>query len=288
MKKLIALVVCVTTTFFSSISLFAGNVIIAHRPNFDGEVAATTIVPSSISLKQLSVTPNQITDEDNWFAKNELNTECITYSFFGYKSDLPENQEKKGLFPNTIFGIYHIIYAEEYKDYWAVYYAERDGYVGVKALSLYDKRLNNIATIDFSAFNYAPRIKEGDEDYVFQTISQAHLVGDILYIQHGHNTYASSSYNQNAYISAINITNGNILWTTKPLTCNSTFVILDNCILCGYGFTAEPDYLYVLDINTGARLKQYKVAKAPEILIVKDNLLYVRTYNKDYVFQILR
>ena len=91
----------------------------------------------------------------------------------------------------------------------------------------------------------------------------------------------------NAYITAIDLENERILWRSQPLVANSSnFLIKDNVIISGYGFTAEPDYIYLLSLDTGEVLQQIPVKSAPEYLIVRDRKLYVRTYNTDYVYQI--
>lgn len=256
-------------------------------PNFSGQVIRSGEKQDVLSLTQVSVKPINTTDTDEWFSTNDLKLDYKTYNFFvEYKSYKPENLKMKRLFPAKI-GEYDVMYCEEYDSYYAVYYTiPKEGYNGVFLLALYDKQLRQIASLDFSTFMYAPKTKQGDEDYVRQTISHAHLVDNILYVQHGHRTYAASSYNQNAYISAINITDGNIIWTSEPLTCNSNFIIVGNSIICGYGFTAEPDYLYIVDINTGERKKQYKLDSAPVYIAKRGNQIYVSTYYKDYEFRI--
>jgi outer membrane protein assembly factor BamB len=91
----------------------------------------------------------------------------------------------------------------------------------------------------------------------------------------------------NAYITAIDTETNQIIWRSQPLVANSSnFVIKDNVIISGYGFTAEPDYIYLLSLDTGYLLQQIPVKSAPEYLILQDNKLYVRTYNTDYVYQI--
>ena len=52
----------------------------------------------------------------------------------------------------------------------------------------------------------------------------------------------------------------------------------------GYGFTAEPDFLFVLDMKTGEVVEKTKVKSGPEVILDKSGELYVRTYDHDYVF----
>ena len=74
----------------------------------------------------------------------------------------------------------------------------------------------------------------------------------ILYVETAHPTYAKSSYGRNAYVSAIDVKKRKLLWRSPALVANAAhFVLLNDTIVSGYGFTAEPDYLYALDRATG-------------------------------------
>lgn len=57
-------------------------------------------------------------------------------------------------------------------------------------------------------------------------------------------------------------------------------------IFCGYGFTAEDDYLYQLDKNTGEVIDRLPLKKMPDLMAEKDDKLYVHTYSYDYVIEI--
>ena len=96
---------------------------------------------------------------------------------------------------------------------------------------------------------------------------------NILYF-YAYSTNAKSSYGKNVYISAIDLKSFKVIWTTKPLSCNSTFTLADNSIICGYGFSAESDYLFAFDKKTGARKQTLKLDKGPSY-IVKDNKIFV-------------
>ena len=70
------------------------------------------------------------------------------------------------------------------------------------------------------------------------------LEGDVLYVSHAHSTYAKSSKGYNAYISAIDLKTGQLLWHSQPLVSNAyDFLVKGDAIIAGYGFTAENDYL---------------------------------------------
>ena len=61
------------------------------------------------------------------------------------------------------------------------------------------------------------------------------------------------------------------------------FVVKGDVILCGYGFTAEPDYLYQINRNTGEVIDRLSLKKAPDLIVEQDGKLYVHTYSYNYV-----
>lgn len=63
------------------------------------------------------------------------------------------------------------------------------------------------------------------------------------------NGYAQSN---TCFMFAYDLENDKLLWRSADQTYNSmNFVVKGDVILCGYGFTAEPDYLYQINRNTG-------------------------------------
>lgn len=145
-----------------------------------------------------------------------------------------------------------------------------------------------IAGLDFTDYMYAPDLVEADKEYVDETVHDAKIVNGILYVSIFHYTYAASAPS-NAYIVAISLEDYSVIWKSKPLVCNSlNFEIVDDIIFCGYGFTAEADYLYQLDCITGCVLDKTELKSKPDYIIHVDNTLYVRTYNTDYEFEILK
>ena len=250
-----------------------------EMPNFNG-YNLTTESTDLISLSQISSTSNEITDEENWFNQNNLRlpTYTVYNEFRNEKGNVPENV------PKNINGL-RITDGFNYDDADIYFYGENFGEKNLVIIT--DKEKNGIKhCLDFSNFNYSSKTANGEEDYVYQSVNWAVIENDILYISHGHFTYSSSSFGQNAYISAINLNDYKIIWTTQPLSCNSTFSLIGNAIVSGYGFTAEPDYLYVIDKLNGVRVQQISLTSGPEYIIRQNNNLFVRTYNKNYVFAI--
>ncbi len=67
-----------------------------------------------------------------------------------------------------------------------------------------------------------------------------------------------------------------------------TFLVSGNLIVSGYGFTAEDDFLYLLDRRTGKVLDRLPVPSAPEVIKLRGDRLYVRTYDRQVVGRIVR
>ena len=221
---------------------------------------------------------------DECFKRNNLKreyTSCEKTFNGGFEGKL-DNSVYIGVFPDTYKDGALKCY-EFYDDWYAAYYSKQ--YWDYEYIMIVDKQKNQLYKLDFSAFSKAPYTKPGNEDFVTQGVRNVHLVGDTLYVQHGHNTYASSSGGKNAYISAIDLNENKILWTTQPLTCNSTFVIVGNTIVCGYGFTSEPRYVYLVDLQTGKRRQKVKVEEVPFYVLQEGNQIHViGRYGADYVF----
>jgi len=145
-----------------------------------------------------------------------------------------------------------------------------------------------IAELEFTEFMYAPDLVEEDRDYVDEKVLDAKIRNGVLYVSISHLTYAESAPS-NAYIMAISLEDYSVIWKSKPLVCNSyNFEIVDDIIFTGYGFTAEPDYLFQIDRLTGNVLETYKLKSKADYIIYKDDKLYVRTYDTDYVFEVTK
>lgn len=89
------------------------------------------------------------------------------------------------------------------------------------------------------------------------------------------------------FMFAYDLEDNKLLWRSADQTYNSmNFIVKDNVILCGYGFTSEDDYLYQLDLHTGEILSRLKLKKQPDLLVYQDHILYVHTYSYNYTIEI--
>jgi outer membrane protein assembly factor BamB len=121
----------------------------------------------------------------------------------------------------------------------------------------------------------------------FEPVTWAREVDGVLYVSNSHLSYASTTRGRNAYVSAVDLSDRKTLWRSRALVANArTFVVTGDLIVAGYGFTAEADFLYVLDRRTGKVLDRLAVPSAPEIIKLRGDRLHVRTYDRQLVVRI--
>lgn len=218
---------------------------------FEGEDLARE---QTIALQELETRKNEIIDTEEWFEKNGLEKPGFPYS--------------DGTYTYQTIGEQY----EAMTDYILQIVDDASGRM--------------IAELDFSEYKYGETYIEEDYAYIKQRIIFAKIADDVLYVATGHNTYAESSP-QTAYITAISMKDYQILWKSQPLICNSyNFEVISGAIVCGYGFTAEDDYLYILDAKTGKIWDTIPIPTQADYIIKKDDLLYVRTYDMDMKYEI--
>ena len=205
---------------------------------------------TAIALIKESEEPNEIIDEDKWFQDNGLQRQGFPYEDGEYR-----------------------------------YEAFRNG-ADQPALFLTELATGKTVTFDLREYQYSTEYVEADYDFIEQNLFYAAVRDNVLYLATGHYTYAESCP-QTAYITAVDLTDNSVLWKTEPLTCNARgFAFVDDYIICGYGFTAEDDYLKIVRIDTGEVVQEIPVKTAPDYIIRQDGILYVRTYDTNYTFMI--
>lgn len=142
---------------------------------------------------------------------------------------------------------------------------------------------------DFSSYLAPPACVPGDCDYVDQEVQWVLQDDSVLYVANYHRTYAKSSKGHNGYITALRIPDGTMLWRSDARVCNSrNFVRVGDYLICGYGFTREPDYLYCIDRHTGKTETTIKLDSGPEWIVHRDGRVFVYAYSSDYVFGLRR
>ena len=142
---------------------------------------------------------------------------------------------------------------------------------------------------DFVNFAYAPEIAASDRGFVYEQVVWAREAGGVLYVETAHLTYAHSSGGRNAYVTAIDLRTKRLRWRSPALVANArTFVLAGDVLVTGYGFTAEPDYLFLLDRRTGGVLDRLALPTGPRTISRRGERLHVRTYDHEVVAELRR
>ena len=150
---------------------------------------------------------------------------------------------------------------------------------------------NHCYNIDMNSFSMIPdKVFEANDPFTDDRgyVNFAKIKDGILYVSTGHKGYTANNPST-GYITAIDLGNGEVLWKSAPQVSNAyNFEIIGDVIICGYGFTDEDDFLYVLNRTNGQVMEQIPLKSMAEYIVAKGSTLYVRTYNRNYEFSIKR
>jgi hypothetical protein len=209
-------------------------------------------VPTAkVHLEKVSETRNAITDADEWEKKNGLPK--VTLS----------------LMPLPALDSAALRRAWLYADHLVAWYGDTVLVAGVDTQPL--------------AFDVTAAVRGSTRPF---EVMFGQLVGSTLILELGYNGYAKDSAGRNAYVAAYDSTTGALLWSSEPLVGNASEALVSGgSLVVGYGFTAEPDALFVLDLATGTVEQKIPVKSAPELMRLKGDRLFVRSYDTDYVFK---
>ncbi len=239
-------------------------------------------------LIQMSAKQNHITDDEEWYSKNILRLPVVwrrpNVLSRAAPPDPPAPVARKTAdgrllnslieTPTSWIGLYNKVGSENFEGEVFLVYPKSGGAPFRPDLQPHFDAILRVWT---DSFRIAPEPYWAWDD------------GGVLYVSIGHPTYARSSSGQNAYLLAFEMTTGKLMWKSAPLVSNAgNFILHGGAIISGYGFTAEPDFLYTIDKRTGKTLSRIPLATGPEAIIQKEDRLFVRTYDTDYVFRIAK
>lgn len=227
---------------------------------------------SQIRLEESARSENNIVDEESWFRDNELHLES--------GNRVPDDVA-------AVIDGHKLLRAILGEEYLSLVYADEQGHGRYLFLwSLKSRRYE--FGFDFGSYMLVPGETEVDTQAITQVIDWVVVKQQMLYISHSHKTHADSSRGLNAFITAIDLNTRRLSWRSDPLVSNAAnFVVVGNTLVSGYGFSAEPDYLYLLNTANGKRIGKIALRTEPQYIIHKDDQVFVRTYNSDYVFRVV-
>lgn len=116
-------------------------------------------------------------------------------------------------------------------------------------------------------------------------IQDARYEGGKLYFNEACQSYSAEAGGRCSSLVRMDAATGAVDWRTSPLVSNNMFLLRGPYVVTGYGFTREPDHLYVLDRETGRTLTRVPVDSAPSYLEFRGDDLWVVTYSSLYRFR---
>lgn len=159
-------------------------------------------------------------------------------------------------------------------DGWNHFYDEIYEYIWIgECLEIYEKETGKLLYL-----------LEYPTDKWYVNGNNAYLKDGIFYGASVINGYASPD---TCFMFAYDLNNEKLLWRSASQSYNTmNFIVKDDIIICGYGFTDEKDYLYQINMNTGEIIDELELKKMPDLLVEQDGKLYVHTYSYDYVIEL--
>jgi len=285
---------------------------------------ADPVVPR---LTKLSEKPNTVTDEDRWFSANGIHlpeyfvppqgdaifapgvisskTVVDLLTGFTFTELEPSPRFHPAALPVEIplaYGTLPLTRAIDSDPYVVAIYGDR-------VVAVFDAARGDASLLDLGAYAHPAASRTSDVVVGEVAVTDARgtrkgtlttkvheithdlafaLARDgVLYVEHRNMGYAKESRGQNAYVTALDLTTGEMLWRSAPLVANThAFALVRGALVCGYGFTAEPDFVYVLDRATGRTAQTVPVRSGPEYVVAKDGKVHVRSYDVDVVLAV--
>jgi hypothetical protein len=199
----------------------------------------------------------------------------------GYRlrADVPE--KTPGFVPRAEDGL-ELFVADATADGWLAFYRTPM------------ERWEGAANPEFAAVLFSPsgerRWKLGLNDFLSRPdrleIQDVRYSGGRLYFNEACQSYSREAGGRCSRLVRVNPAARSVDWRTPPLTSNNVFILHGPWVIAGYGFTAEPDFLHVVDRETGSVLARRRLDSAASYLEMKDGRLHVVTYNSVYVFEL--
>ncbi|MCK5796309.1 MAG: hypothetical protein KAI47_03945, partial [Deltaproteobacteria bacterium] len=242
---------------------------------------AKTSKRARLGVRVISDRRNAITDDKRWFTSHGFHLPTCVLPTKNHTGTCPSGlpvSYRQGALRGAIRD----------QTGYVLLYAGRTRWRDARYVAMTDATVSRVTHLfDMASLMKLPGLSVGAAQ--IQGVNWAVREGDVLYLSTGYNGYAKASRGHNAYLNAVHIPSGKLIWRSKPLVCNAkNFLVVGDAIICGYGFTAEPDFLYALDKRSGRTILKRRVASGPDYLFMKGGKLYVRTYNHDYVFALKR
>ena len=266
--------------------------VIVEAPNYNTSNYYSSIpIPQIKKVNQKKLIESELIYSDEyikeWISRNAIETYLPLFNASPCRDDYSDILESLCDLPVPLVINGQKLRFWKQDDQYNYFAYETESYSEPKPIRLFiTNKENNKVLFDYKFDNYIypPQFIESNKNLINFEISNFTLQNKILYFSFYHRTYAVCSHGMNGYISALETESNKIKWLSKSLVCNANFIIDGDYIITGYGFTDEPDFLYILDKYNGSIISQTPLANGPEIIGINKNHIFVRTYSYEYDF----
>lgn len=216
----------------------------------------------SITLAHVSSKPNKIIDEENWWKTNGLKKPVVYQRFPAVaRGEIPTSALKT--------------------------------YQGLPLVAVWSTSTRRFFAYGEQIYEARYLLVEGSNDgieFVFDataygTVALADVADGILYLTNNPGNYSAAD-GGGARIFAIDLKSNLLKWASPEKICKGQFAVIAGSVVCGYGFTGEPDAITVWDRFSGDLIQTIKLKTAASWIIERKDQLFVRCYNTDEVFLI--
>lgn len=143
------------------------------------------------------------------------------------------------------------------------------------------------AVLDLEAYRHPPKVSAEWKEFAVGDVTYALTEGDTLFVANGGGSYAKEMFGKKAFMSAISLSSKKLLWRSEPLVAGpAPFAMYEEFLVTGYGFTSEPDHVFLLDKGTGKVAAKLAVDSAPDGIVVSGSRATVLTYESQIEIEI--
>jgi len=116
-------------------------------------------------------------------------------------------------------------------------------------------------------------------------VQDARFLNGKVYYNEACGSYSSGYKGKCSHLACLDPVSDVVVWRTPNLVSNNIFIFKDDdTIIAGYGFTDEPDHLFLISAVDGKVLSRTKLDSAHTYLELKGGKLHVFTHKSHYVF----
>jgi len=143
------------------------------------------------------------------------------------------------------------------------------------------------AFFDLESYRHPPQVDPLNAEFAVADVTYALVRDGTVFIANGGGSYAKEMGGKKGFVTAIDFKSGELLWRSEPLVHGAgPFVFWRDFLITGYGFTAEPDFAYMLRRDTGEVAAKTSIKSAPDDFVLQGDRLRIETYDHTHELEL--